>query len=54
MGDKGNNLNVTLPPEILQRIDQEAKAKDMTKSRYVLRLLQKAYSVQENKEEVEK
>ena len=42
-----NNLNVTLPPKILNRIDEEAKAKDMTRSRYVLRLLEKAYSIEQ-------
>jgi hypothetical protein len=41
-----NNLNVTLPPEYLRRIEEESKAKDMTKSRYVLRLLEKAYSLE--------
>ena len=46
MGYKGNNLNVTLPSEILNRIEEGAKAKDMTKSRFVLRLLEKGLELQ--------
>jgi hypothetical protein len=41
MGYKGNNLNVTLPRDILKKIEDGARAKDMSKSRYVLRLLEK-------------
>jgi len=44
-----NNLNVTLPPEILNRIEEGAKAKDMTKSRFVLRLLEKSLELQREK-----
>ena len=39
-------LTVTLPARIYNRIEEEAKAKDMSKSRYVLRLLERAYSVE--------
>ena len=41
MGYKGNNLNVTLPRDILKKIEDGARAKDMIKSRFVLRLLEK-------------
>ena len=44
-----NNLNVTLPPEILNRIEEGAKVKDMTKSRFVLRLLEKGLELQGEK-----
>lgn len=46
---KYNNLNVTLPPQILNRIEEGAKAKDMTKSRFVLRLLEKGLEIQKEK-----
>ena len=49
MGYKGNNLNVTLPPDILNRIEEGAKAKDMSKSRFVLRLLEKSFEFQQEK-----
>ena len=49
MGYKGNNLNVTLPPDILNRIEEGAKAKDMSKSRFVLRLLEKGLELQGEK-----
>jgi len=41
MGHKRNNLNITLPRDILKRIEEGAKAKDQSKSRFVLRLLEK-------------
>ena len=45
MGNKGNNLNVTLPRDILKKIEEGARAKDMTKSRFVLRLLEKGLGI---------
>ena len=43
-----NSLSVTLPPEMIQRIKKESKQRDMTRSRYVLRLLEKAYGLEGN------
>ena len=43
MGYKGNNLNVTLPPEILNRIEEVSKAKDMSKSRICFETARKRY-----------
>ena len=49
-----NNLNVTLPPEILNRIEEGVtKAKDMTKSRFVLRLLEKVLNYRGRRLQIE-
>jgi Ribbon-helix-helix protein, copG family. len=50
MGHKGNNLNVTLPPDILKKIEEGAKAKDQSKSRFVLRLLEKGFELQQQEQ----
>jgi hypothetical protein len=42
------HLIVTLPPDFIKRIDEESQARDMTRSRYVLRLLEKAYGLEWN------
>ncbi len=44
---KHHHLSVTLPVEWIQKIDRECHEKDMSKSRYVLRLLEKAYSFEQ-------
>jgi hypothetical protein len=41
------HLCVTLPVEWIEKIDKECDKKDMTKSRYVLRLLEKAYPLEQ-------
>lgn len=41
------HLCVTLPVEWIGKIDKECEKKDMTKSRYVLRLLEKAYPLEQ-------
>lgn len=46
MQEHVEKLTITLPAEVYNRIELESKAKDMTRSRYVLRLLEKAYSVE--------
>ena len=43
-----NSLSVTLPPEMIQRIKKESEQRDITRSRYVLRLLEKAYGLEGN------
>ncbi|HEY7110066.1 MAG TPA: hypothetical protein VH415_11585 [Nitrososphaeraceae archaeon] len=50
MTSNQNSLNVTLPAEIIGRIDKESKEKDMSRSRYVLRLIEKAYGIEQKKE----
>ena len=44
-----NSLSVTLPPAIIDRIKKESEERDMTRSRYVLRLLEKAYGLENTK-----
>lgn len=43
------HLIVTLPPQYVDRIDRESQARDMTRSRYVLRLLERAYAAEESR-----
>ena len=44
---KHDHLSVTLPAEWIRKIDKGCQEKDMTKSRYILRLLERAYSLEE-------
>jgi hypothetical protein len=41
------HLCVTLPVEWIEKIDKECEKKGMTKYRYVLRLLEKAYPLEQ-------
>jgi metal-responsive CopG/Arc/MetJ family transcriptional regulator len=46
------NITLTLPEKILQKIDKDRG--DVNRSRYVLRLLERAYQMRFKSDEIEK
>ncbi len=45
--DVHRNLIVSLPPKVIDTIEKESQKRDMSKSRFVLRLLEKGLELQE-------
>ena len=44
---KHKHLIVSLPPKVIEVIEKESQKRDMSKSRFVLRLLEKGLELQE-------